>query len=186
MAKRPLLCTSLLVALLLTFLLVGCAKEEPVPPTTDASAQRSTTQDTRRGDQPSATDRDRLAQEDALRRRAGQAREDFTNKHIYFAFDQYDLSGEARATLDQKATFLNDNPNVRVQIEGHADERGTNAYNLALGERRANAAKQYLTTLGISAGRLSTISYGEERPADPGQGEGAWARNRRAQFVLLQ
>ena len=79
---------------------------------------------------------------------------------------------------------MNQNSSVRSQIEGHCDERGTNEYNLALGERRANAAKQYLTTAGISAGRLSTISYGEERPLDPGHTEAAWARNRRAHFVI--
>ena len=83
-----------------------------------------------------------------------------------------------------KLTFLNQNSSVRSQIEGHCDERGTNEYNLALGERRANAAKQYLTTAGVSAGRLSTISYGEERPLDPGRNEAAWARNRRAHFVI--
>ena len=78
---------------------------------------------------------------------------------------------------------MNQNPSVRVQIEGHCDERGTEEYNLALGERRANAAKQYLTTAGISAGRLSTISYGE-RPLDPGHNEAAWAKNRRDHFVI--
>src|SRR5262249_43199705 len=80
--------------------------------------------------------------------------------------------------------FLNENGSVRSQIEGHTDERGTAQYNLVLGERRANAAKQYLTTAGINPARLSTISYGEERPLDPGHDEAAWARNRRDHFVL--
>jgi peptidoglycan-associated lipoprotein len=108
----------------------------------------------------------------------------FQNQDIYFDFDKYDLRTDARTILDRKASFLNQNSSVRVQIEGHCDERGTVEYNLALGERRANAAKQYLTTAGISAGRLSTISYGEERPLDPGHTEAAWARNRRAHFVI--
>jgi peptidoglycan-associated lipoprotein len=80
--------------------------------------------------------------------------------------------------------FLNANGSVRVQVEGHCDERGTNAYNMVLGERRATAAKQYVTTAGVSAGRVSTISYGEERPLDPGHNEAAWAKNRRAHFVV--
>jgi peptidoglycan-associated lipoprotein len=113
-----------------------------------------------------------------------QAREEFQNRHIYFAFDRYDLSTEAKATLDRKVAFLNDNREARVQIEGHCDERGTTAYNLALGERRANSAKTYLETAGVNASRLTTISYGEERPADPGNNEAAWAKNRRAQFVI--
>jgi len=101
-----------------------------------------------------------------------------------FDFDKYDLRTDARTILDRKASFLNQNSSVRVQIEGHTDDRGTAEYNLALGERRANAAKQYLTTAGISAGRLSTISYGEERPLDPAQNEAAWAKNRRDHFVI--
>jgi peptidoglycan-associated lipoprotein len=113
-----------------------------------------------------------------------QALQEFQAQDIYFDFDQYDLRPDAQTVLDRKVAFLNENGSVRVQIEGHCDERGTNAYNMALGERRANAAKQYLTTAGVSAGRLSTISYGEERPADPGHSEAAWARNRRDHFVI--
>jgi peptidoglycan-associated lipoprotein len=113
-----------------------------------------------------------------------QAFQEFQNQDINFDFDKYDLRPDARTILDRKSAFLNQNSSVRAQIEGHTDERGTNEYNLALGERRANAAKQYLTTAGISAGRLSTISYGEERPLDPGHNEAAWARNRRAHFVI--
>jgi peptidoglycan-associated lipoprotein len=113
-----------------------------------------------------------------------QALQEFQAQDIYFDFDQYDLRPDAQTVLDRKVAFLNENGSVRVQIEGHCDERGTNAYNMALGERRANAAKQYLTTAGVSAGRLSTISYGEERPADPGHSEAAWARNRRDHFVV--
>jgi len=109
---------------------------------------------------------------------------DFQNQDIHFDFDKYDLRPDARAVLDRKVAFLNEQGSVRSQIEGHCDERGTNAYNMVLGERRANAAKRYLSTAGISAGRLSTISYGEERPLDPGHNEAAWARNRRAHFVI--
>ncbi|HEY8368923.1 MAG TPA: peptidoglycan-associated lipoprotein Pal [Thermodesulfobacteriota bacterium] len=103
---------------------------------------------------------------------------------VYFDFDKSDLRPDARATLEANAEWLRRNPNVRVQIEGHADERGSVQYNLALGERRAESAKRYLESLGISGSRLSTISYGEERPVDPGHGEEAWAKNRRAEFVV--
>ncbi|HEX7124269.1 MAG TPA: peptidoglycan-associated lipoprotein Pal [Thermodesulfobacteriota bacterium] len=103
---------------------------------------------------------------------------------VYFDFDKADLRPDARATLEANAEWLRRNPNARVQIEGHCDERGSVQYNLALGERRAESARRYLESLGISSSRLSTISYGEERPVDPGHGEEAWARNRRAEFVV--
>jgi peptidoglycan-associated lipoprotein len=87
--------------------------------------------------------------------------------------------------LKQNAALLAKYPRVKIQIEGHCDERGTSQYNLALGERRATSTKQYLITLGISADRISTISYGEEKPLDPGHNEEAWAKNRRAHSVIL-
>tara|TARA_R110002072_G_scaffold144820_1_gene290870 strand:- start:333 stop:869 length:537 start_codon:yes stop_codon:yes gene_type:complete len=99
---------------------------------------------------------------------------------VFFGFDQYDLSAEAQATLQRQAAWLNANPAVTLQIEGHADERGTREYNLALGDRRATAVKNYLVTLGVSADRLSTISYGKERPVALGHNEAAWSQNRRS------
>ncbi len=110
----------------------------------------------------------------------------FESEKIYFDFDKSDLKPEARATLRQKADWLNKNPGFYMWIEGHCDERGTSEYNLALGERRAHAAMEFLKALGISEGRLRTISYGEERPADPGHNEEAWAKNRRDEFKLLE
>lgn len=104
---------------------------------------------------------------------------------IYFPFDSSVITGEAIKTLKGNARWLKDNANVKIQVEGHCDERGTVEYNLALGERRANAAKDYLVRLGVDAGRLSIISYGEERPQDSGHDESAWSKNRRAAFVLL-
>ena len=102
----------------------------------------------------------------------------------HFAFDRYDLTDETKATLQALSTFLSQNPGVTLAIEGHADERGTAEYNLALGEKRAQAVKDYLVNLGVTANRLSTVSYGEERPLDPGHTELAWAMNRRAHFLL--
>lgn len=104
---------------------------------------------------------------------------------IYFAYDSYSLTSEARASLKSNADWLKANPNGRVQIEGHCDERGTNEYNMALGDRRANAVRGYLTKMGVEKSRIDTISYGEERPSDVGHDEAAWSRNRRAVFVVL-
>ncbi|WP_448581764.1 peptidoglycan-associated lipoprotein Pal [Thermaurantiacus sp.] len=104
---------------------------------------------------------------------------------IFFGLDRYDLDADARATLDRQAEWLRQYPAVRATIEGHADERGTREYNLALGERRANAARNYLAAQGIAASRLSVISYGKERPAVEGSNEDAWAQNRRAVTVLV-
>lgn len=99
---------------------------------------------------------------------------------IFFGTDRYDLSNEARATLDKQAAWLNQYSSLNVTIEGHADERGTREYNLALGERRANSVRNYLSALGIGPSRVSTVSYGKERPAVPGANESAWNQNRRA------
>jgi peptidoglycan-associated lipoprotein len=104
---------------------------------------------------------------------------------VLFAFDSYGLDERARQILGGQAEWLLRNPNVRVTIEGHADERGTREYNLALGERRANAAKNFLAAQGVGAERLSIISYGKERPAVDGSTEEAWAQNRRAVTVVV-
>ncbi len=103
---------------------------------------------------------------------------------VFFDFDKYNLRPEGRETVEALAAWLNSRQGVTLTIEGHADERGTREYNLALGERRANSVKDYLIALGINAGRLTTISYGEERPAVPGSYEEAWNQNRRAEFVV--
>ena len=105
---------------------------------------------------------------------------------VFFDTDKYDIDAQDQATLQSQAQWLQANPNVRATIEGHADERGTRDYNLALGERRANAAKNYLVSLGIPESRISTISYGKERPEALGSDESAWAQNRRAVTVTVQ
>ena len=104
---------------------------------------------------------------------------------IYFDTDKYDIDSEDAAALRQQAQYLLQYPNIRGTVEGHCDERGTREYNLALGERRANAAKNYLVGLGVPAARLTTISYGKERPVALGSNEQAWARNRRAVTIVL-
>ena len=104
---------------------------------------------------------------------------------IYFDFDKSFIKPEYRAALSEKAGILKDNPNVYIRIEGNCDERGTNEYNIALGERRANSAKSFLVSLGISSYRIEIISYGEERPLFLAHDEDSWARNRRDDFVII-
>ena len=107
-----------------------------------------------------------------------------SERTVYFSFDDYSLSAQAQASIDEVSRYLQDNSSAKVKLEGHCDERGTNEYNLALGERRAQSVKNYLVQLGIDESRLSTISYGEERPAAEGGNESAWSQNRRVEFVL--
>jgi peptidoglycan-associated lipoprotein len=110
----------------------------------------------------------------------------FESENIFFDFDKSDLKPAARAVLEKKAGWLRANSQYKLKIEGHCDERGTVEYNLALGERRAKSAMKYLSALGISADRMTTVSYGEERPADQGKNETAWAKNRRDEFKLAR
>jgi peptidoglycan-associated lipoprotein len=99
---------------------------------------------------------------------------------VFFGFDKYNLAPKARKTLQRQAAWLKRYPSVLISVEGHCDERGTREYNLALGERRANSAKNYLVALGVNPNRIRTISYGKERPAVAGSNEAAWAQNRRS------
>jgi peptidoglycan-associated lipoprotein len=105
---------------------------------------------------------------------------------VHFATDSSDVDSEAQTILTRHAAWLTKNPNVRVTIEGHCDERGTREYNLALGDRRANSAKNFLVNAGINAARISVISYGKERPIATGSDEASWAQNRRAVTVVPQ
>ncbi|MBA3941347.1 MAG: peptidoglycan-associated lipoprotein [Sphingopyxis sp.] len=117
------------------------------------------------------------------------SQEDFVasvaSDRIFFDFDQYNVDAQDQATLQSQSQWLARNPAVRVTLEGHADERGTRDYNIALGERRANAAKNYLASLGVDPSRINVISYGKERPAALGSNEEAWAQNRRAVTVVI-
>lgn len=107
-------------------------------------------------------------------------------KDIHFQFDKYDLDSRSKGVLKQNADFLKQHPSVKVEIQGHCDERGTNNYNLALGQRRAASTKRYLASLGIPENRLHVISYGEEKPFCGQSNEGCWWRNRRAHFMLAE
>ncbi len=157
-----------LVLLMVSALGVGCAKKGAGPGDgTDASWEEQ--------------ERQRLEKERQLREMLGQANTELSQM-VYFAFDSSALTPEARQVLTRKVEVLRKYPQVKLVIEGHCDERGTAEYNLALGERRAQAAAQYLSNLGIGSDRLSTVSYGKERPLDPGHSEAAWAKNRRDEF----
>ena len=124
---------------------------------------------------------------EAQRRRAAfkRAMATFENDLVYFDFDKSDIRPDMRATMDAKARFLQEYPSLRVQIEGHCDERGTVEYNIALGHRRSQSAKDYLASLGVKTSRVDTVSYGEERPADSRSNEAGWAKNRRAKFNII-
>ncbi|MGL4208025.1 MAG: peptidoglycan-associated lipoprotein Pal [Candidatus Adiutrix sp.] len=108
----------------------------------------------------------------------------FLGDHVYFDFDRYDIRSDGAAVIQAKAAFMTQFSAIRAEIQGHCDERGTEAYNMALGDRRAKAAFNYIVSLGVDPSRLNTVSYGDERPIDTGRNESAWARNRRAQFVV--
>ncbi len=177
------------------FLTVSCAKKTVVSDATTIEDQATMTEaetaaeaearkkaEAERIRQQELEDQASEAALEEARQQAAKTR--FLHQNIHFAFDSSALSSEAKELLEQKAQWLKQNPNVSVTIEGHCDERGTTEYNLALGERRADAVQNYLQDLGIGGFRLDTVSFGEERPLDPGQTEAAYAKNRRAQFVL--
>ncbi len=114
-----------------------------------------------------------------------QFKREVSSNTVHFQFDQYDIDPEARAVLDSQARWLAAHPGVRITIEGHCDERGTREYNLALGDRRANAAKNYLAARGVSPTQINTISYGKERPVALGSDDSSWAQNRRAVTIVI-
>ena len=127
--------------------------------------------------------RKKEAEERALKERIAIK---FEAESIYFDFDKSFIRQEYRPVLEKKAEFLEDNPNISIRIEGNCDERGTNEYNLALGERRTNSAKNFFVSIGISPDRIEMISYGEERPLALGHNENSWVQNRRDDFVVIK
>jgi peptidoglycan-associated lipoprotein len=164
--------TSLVLGLALVAT-AGCAKKRPpeLPPTPTEN-----TAPTDGGGGSSDTLAGRLNE---------QFKREVTSDTVHFALDQYDIDSEARSILDSQATWLVAHPEARITLEGHADERGTREYNLGLGDRRANAAKNYLAARGVSATRITTISYGKERPLALGSDESSWAQNRRAVTIVI-
>jgi peptidoglycan-associated lipoprotein len=172
---------------------VGCSTTNDSKPSSAATTTQASNGQSKSGAQKSQAlgsenlrggqDRSSL---DALRRgETPTTPRDSGLKEVYFDFDRYNLDSEDRLILKSNANWLKLNPAARVEIEGHCDERGTNEYNLALGAKRAQAAKDYLTSLGVAQGRISTTSYGEEIPVCRGHSEECWQKNRRDRFVTL-
>jgi peptidoglycan-associated lipoprotein len=163
------------LAIIVALLQVGCArraaKEEGVVPPTQTPAEEPAKQEeaTRPGEEKPIFSEEDMALSEL--------------KMVNFDFDRYDIRPQDAEILKANARILREHPQVRVRLEGHCDERGTTEYNFALGERRAQSVKEYLVDLGVSAGRLATLSYGEERPLDPASTEDAWARNRRVELI---
>ncbi len=165
---------SLTLAMTVVLFLGACTKKI-VKETTEEPAAVGAAEDTM-----TAEEREQMGQRDV-----GYAAEEAL-RDVNFDFDKSDITSTARSILQDNADWIRSNTDVKVQIEGHCDERGTEEYNLALGERRANAVKNYLVSLGVDGERLYTISYGEELPLDPGHDEDAWASNRRAHFLVTR
>ncbi|WP_152206815.1 peptidoglycan-associated lipoprotein Pal [Marinobacter changyiensis] len=128
------------------------------------------------------TDSERMEAQERASQAEVQALRDITT--FYFDFDTAEIKAESRDVLAAHARYLSDNPGTQVRLEGHSDERGTTEYNLALGERRANAVQRFLIVNGASRGQLETVSYGEEKPAVSGSSESAWAQNRRVEMIF--
>jgi len=182
----------LVLIIFVGFLTPSCAKKElkSEPVMSEDEARRRAEEEARKREQErQAAIREEELKEDQLKtesERFQSAREMFENEDILFEFDSASLSVEAQEILRAKAAWLRENPGARVVIEGHCDERGTNEYNLALGDRRAFSSKSFLVDLGIADSRLTTISYGEEQPIDSRSTEDAWTQNRRAHFVIKE
>ena len=171
---------------------VACGKkpepEQPAPappPTTAPTTPAPTADDAAARAAREAAERDRAAREaaDLAAKSRATAMAQLT-AIINFELDKFDIRPDDQGNLDRKAAILQANSGVRVRISGHADERGSDEYNLALGNRRATSAKRYLSGKGIDDARIETVSFGEERPLDPGHDESAWAKNRRDEFEV--
>jgi len=173
--------------ILLLVLAVGCSKKY-----TKAPAEGPDEQDTM---QEAVTDVETeviedmtIARDEEVTETALSPEEEAASifRDVFFDYDKYDIRADGRPALDAVADFLNRNAGLNVAIEGHCDERGTNEYNLALGERRAKAAKNYLVSLGVSSSRLIAITYGEEKPSCTESSEQCWQQNRRAHFIVVK
>ena len=180
-------------AIMLAMLLalgVSCAKKQVTMETQEMAAEEGAAQQSaedeaaRREAEEMRRAREARQREQAASMSEEARRAAFEDEHIHFDFDKYVLTPRAMMILDDKAAYLREHPGERVLVEGHADERGSNEYNLALGDRRANSAKNYLVKSGVPESRITTISYGEEQPLCMQQDESCWSRNRRGQFSV--
>jgi peptidoglycan-associated lipoprotein len=184
--KRKWMVLTLMPALLLV--LWGCPKKKPATPEPELEVVSEPVDDTTMMPEPEpepmVQDEVEPGLPDDLVELNDYVQRQGLIQDVYFAFDQADLTEEARARLANNADFMRQHPEYLFSVEGHCDERGTNEYNLALGNRRASSAVDYISSLGIDAGSMRTISYGEERPFCTESSEGCWQQNRRAHFVV--
>jgi len=180
-------------AIMLAMLLalgVSCAKKQVTMETQEMAAEEGAAQQSaedeaaRRQAEEMRRAREARQREQAASMSEEARRAAFEDENIHFDFDKYVLTPQAMMILDDKAAYLREHSGVRVLVEGHCDDRGSNEYNLALGDRRANSAKNYLVKSGVAESRITTISYGEEQPLCRQQNESCWSRNRRGQFSV--
>ncbi len=181
---------AVVISLLFT---VSCAKKEPKTALTAEQQARMAEAAKQKAAQQSAIDEENLAaqkraaaEQEMAAQQTEAARKKFVNQRVYFAFDDASLGPDALEVMAEKAKWMRANPDADILIAGNCDERGTEEYNLALGARRADAARDYLVNAGIDPSRIKTISYGEERPLDPAHNEKAWAKNRRDDFTIIK
>jgi peptidoglycan-associated lipoprotein len=202
--KRKSYIVSVIFILCIGLILMGCPKKTVVKDEPSAKAEAAKIEAERVAKEKEREVKEKERETTRLKEKEEQAKREFERslvakktpgiegevfessllKSIHFDFDKYDIRPGDVEILKGNSALLKKFSNVKIQIEGHCDERGTNEYNLALGERRANSTKKYLTSLGITADRVSTISYGEEKPMDPAHSEESWTKNRRANFLI--
>ena len=175
--KRSWLTTLVVLVIGFGLLITGCAKKEPMQKAEETKPPQVVTELAPAPEPP------KMETPVSMPNLADEMKA-FEDKDIHFDFDRFDLKPEDIDILNDKASFLKAHPDLKIRIEGNCDERGTTEYNLALGDRRAKAAQDYLVEQAIAKERISTISYGKERPLDPGHNEEAWAKNRRDHFVI--
>jgi len=175
----------MVLAILLVLFLPQCKRQVIVERPVEAPEEVERGKEVREPTRPSPAEEEVVLKPKKYPGIEGEVLESSLLKDIHFEFDRYDLTPEAKRILAENAQVLLEHPTWKIQIEGHCDERGSNEYNLALGEKRARSARNYLIKLGIAPERLSIISYGEEMPLDPRHCEEAWAKNRRCHFVIL-
>jgi peptidoglycan-associated lipoprotein len=181
----------MVLAVLLMMTISACAKKQPPvarpmppPPAIDTTAENRPPPPPQPVSEPVVVPPEPVAEDSIAGRSLDDLNRDSPLKPLFFGLDQSDVDSEGQRVLQENAAILKKYPAWQITIEGHCDERGTAEYNLALGERRALSAKNYLVSLGVPADRVKTVSYGKEFPFDPGHDDNAWAKNRRAHFVI--
>jgi peptidoglycan-associated lipoprotein len=180
------------LALILGLIGFGCAQQKAVAPETEqpvaVQPQTKTDEGVKKAEQPAEQPVAKVESKDIPSKEAPSKTEEISGmfNDIHFDYDRYDIRADARPALKSIADYLIKNNSNKLLVEGHCDERGTNEYNLALGDKRAKATKDYLVSLGVPSSRIEILSYGEEKPLCKEQNDGCWAKNRRAHFIVMK